>query len=344
MKVNQIGPKLKSKITQKELARVLEVDPRTVRNWSKKKSFLKLGRPAHDERAHRRAFWIVGREYKRQGRCSWRNSAEALGESVPVRLIQQYTRVFKSCEKRHERRRILPRRKAIEVLAKNALWVQDGAQIGRRSDGTAIESQIVKDRGSLITVGLTTGKPAQGRDVVGLLSRLKAARGLPLVLGSDNGSAYVCEETQAYLKNEKVIHLPSLPRTPQHNGSAEVGIGEIKRCAQLKAAWITTAAAAHAKAVNAALVLNNNRLRQSKGFKTGAQLDETLVVSYHQVERGQFYEECSRRIEEAQLGISSWREKRMAKRDAIFETMERYGLVRRHGGGSQAPAKAEIIL
>lgn len=344
MKVNQIGPELKPKISQKELARVLEVDPRTVRNWRKKKSFPKLGRPAHGERAHRRAFWIVGREYLRQGRCGSKGIDEALGDSVATRLVQQYTRVFKSCEKRHERRRILPRRKAIEVLAKNAIWVQDGCQIGRRSDGTAIESQIVKDRGSLITVGLTTGKPARGREVVGLLAQLKEARGLPLVLGSDNGSAYVCEETQTYLRHEKVIHLPSLPRTPQHNGSAEVGIGEIKRCAQLKAAWITTPQAAHAKAVKAALVLNNNRLRQSKGFKTGAQLDETLVVSYHHVERRQFYEECSRRIEEAQLGISSWRERRMAKRDAIFETMERYGLVRRHGGGSQAPAKAEIIL
>lgn len=314
MKLNQIASELKPQIKQKDLARALEITPRTLRNWSKKtapESFPKLGRPAHDERAHRNAFWCVGREYVRQGGCSWRSTAHALGGSIPIRLIQTYTRLFKSCEKRHERRRILLHRQQVEVLAKNALWVQDGAQVGRNQDGKPIESQVVKDRGSLVTVGIRTGEPARGRDAVALLDQIKKTRGLPLVLGSDNGSPYICRETEAYLKHEQVIHLKSLPRTPQHNGAAEVGIGELKRCAKLNAAWITTPEIAHRAAVKAANLINKNRLRQSKGFKTATILDETMVVGYHQVERGRFYEECSKRIQESQLGKISWREKRM---------------------------------
>lgn len=347
MKVNQIGTELRGKVLQKDLARALDVTPRTLRNWDKKsglESFKKLGRPAHDERARRAAYWRVGREYLRQGRCGWRPIAFALSGEVPTRLIQAVTRDLKSYEKKHERRRILPRRQRIDVLVKNALWVQDGSQVGREENGKAIESQIVKDRGSLITVGIATGASARGADVIDLLSRLKAERGLPLVLGSDNGSQYVCEETKAYLRQEKVIHLRSLPRTPQHNGAAEIGHAEIKRCAGLKACLVTTPEIAHDKAVRAIQLLDKNRFRQSKGFKTGAELDETLFVGYDKISRDWFYEECSKRIEEAKLGKSTWREKRMAERDAIFETMERYGLVRRHGGGSNAVAKEEINL
>src|SRR5690606_11931904 len=167
MKINQIAPKLRPRISQRELARVLEVTPRTIRNWEKRRtpeSFPKLGRPAHDERAHGKAFWRVGREYLRQAKCGWRGIHHALGDLVPIRLVQQYTRVFKSCEKHHERRRILPRRKRIEVLASNALWVQDATRIGREESGAWIESEIIKDRGSFTLLGITTGKSAESEE------------------------------------------------------------------------------------------------------------------------------------------------------------------------------------
>ena len=290
----------------------------------------------------------MGREYLRQGRCGAEAIAAKIGgrlpERVPLRLIRQYVKRFKSCEARHERRRILPRRVRVEVLARDALWVQDSAQVGRDESGKKIESQVIKDRGPLVTVGVSTGGPTRSEDVLDLLHELKDARGLPLVLGSDNGAPFVSEEVEAYLRREKVIHLRSLPRTPQHNGSAEVGIGEIKRCAQIEASSVTDPANAHAAVIQAAALLNRNRIRVSKGLKTGAQLDETLPVGYHQIKRDLFYEECSKRMEEAKLCVTTQRERRMAEREAIYSAMERFGLVKRYRGGSRTPAKAEIFL
>lgn len=341
MKFNQIAQALAPRIRQNELALAVDVVPRTVRNWkrrSKPGHFPKLGRPAHDERAHRQAFWRVGREYLRQGRCGWRPIAAALGgtgqDRVPVRLIQHYVKMFKAREKKHDHVRILRHQVRVEVHAKNAIWVQDSTQVGRTENGNKVESQVIKDRASLATLGLSTGAPAHATDVIELLDQLKQARGLPLVLASDNGSAFVAAEVEEYLKREQVIHLRSLPRTPEHNGSAEIGIKELKITAKLCKSALTTYQAAHAGLVRAADILNQNRIRMSKDLKTGAQLDETLTVSYHLVERARFYDECSKRIQQSQRDSVGAREKRMAEREAIYSTLEQFGLVSRTRGDS----------
>lgn len=346
MTLNQISTGLGPKTSQKEFARAVEVVPRTLRNWRNRtlpEDFPKLGRPAHDARARRVAFWKVGREYLRQGRCGGLAITKALSGAVPTRLIRQHVKRLKACERAHVRRRVLKQREHVEVLAKNALWVQDSAQMARDFDGGKVESQVIKDRGPLVTVGLTTGGPTRGTDVIALLEALKCTRGLPLVLGSDNGSPFICEEVEAYLKRHQVIHLKSLPRTPQHNGSAEVGIGELKRCARMGPDVIAGTEQTHARTLRAAIILNKNRIRASKGFKTGAELDDKMVVSCQKVERAQFYSECSRCIEQVRQSGAAYRAVRMAERDVIFSTMEHYGLIKRYRGGSQATTKAEIF-
>src|SRR5208283_5117323 len=73
MRFNQrLATGLSPQITQKEFARTIDVVPRTLRNWrnrTRREDFPKLGRPTHDEWARRVAFWKVGSEYLRQGRC-----------------------------------------------------------------------------------------------------------------------------------------------------------------------------------------------------------------------------------------------------------------------------------
>jgi hypothetical protein len=189
-----------------------------------------------------------------------------------------------------------------------------------------------------------TGPSPTGADVINILDKLKEARGLPLAIGTDNGSPFVSTDAEAYLRSEKVIHLRSLPRTPQHNGAAEVGIGEIKRCAQLCSAATLTVAAAHAHVVNAAMLLNKNRLRASKGFKTAAELDEEMIVGYHQVDRDVFYNECCERLSEVRKKGLRPRAERMAEREVIYGMLEKYKLIRRYRGDGQATAKAEIFL
>lgn len=348
MRFNQrLRTGLNPKISQKEFARTIDVVPRTLRNWrnrTRPEDFPKLGRPTHDERAHRTAFWKVGREYLRQGRCGSLAITKALSGGVPTRLIQQHVKRLKACERAHKRRRILKRREHVEVLAKNALWVQDSAQVARDYDGGKVESQLIKDRGPLVTVGITTGGPTRGTDVISLLEALRCTRGLPFVLSSDNGSAYVCEDVEGYLRLHEVIHLRSLPHTPEHNGSAEICVRESKSCAQMGPHVIASPERAHVCMLRATILLNNNRVRASKGFKTGAELDEKMIVSSQQVERALFYSECSKRIEHVRQSGFKYRAMRMAERDAIFGTMEHYGLVKRYRGGNQVTTKAEIFL
>ena len=52
--------------------------------------------------------------------------------------------------------------------------------------------------------------------------------GPPLVLKSDNGSAFVAGATQALLAGARVIPLFSPAYTPAYNGAIEAGIGSLK--------------------------------------------------------------------------------------------------------------------
>jgi transposase InsO family protein len=60
------------------------------------------------------------------------------------------------------------------------------------------------------------------------LTSLVAWHGPPLVLKSDNGSAFVADVTQRWRCENGVEWLYSPPRLPQYNGSCEAGIGALK--------------------------------------------------------------------------------------------------------------------
>ena len=68
------------------------------------------------------------------------------------------------------------------------------------------------------------------------LEALFREHGAPLVLKSDNGSAFVAEEFGALLDRWGVWQLFSPPRTPRYNGSCEAGIGSMKTRTHYQAA------------------------------------------------------------------------------------------------------------
>ncbi len=63
---------------------------------------------------------------------------------------------------------------------------------------------------------------------VAALEALFGQYGAPLVLKSDNGSAFIAGESAALLAAWGVCPLFSPPRTPRYNGSCEAGIGSMK--------------------------------------------------------------------------------------------------------------------
>jgi transposase InsO family protein len=64
--------------------------------------------------------------------------------------------------------------------------------------------------------------------VAAALEALFREHGAPLVLKSDNGSAFIAEDLQRLLIGWQVWTLFSPARMPRYNGSAEAGIGSMK--------------------------------------------------------------------------------------------------------------------
>src|SRR5262249_25450693 len=124
----------------------------------------------------------------------------------------------------------------VRVLARDVLWSLDAAQPCRTPEGAAMKSSVLRESASRRNIGLTLGQTVTGSGVVSLLEAVRFERGgLPLVLASDNGSENVNEDVEAYLAKKRVVHLRSLPRTPQHNAWAERAIGELRQDSGLRA-------------------------------------------------------------------------------------------------------------
>jgi hypothetical protein len=109
------------------------------------------------------------------------------------------------------------------------VWAMDFTALDGRSGGHAL---CVRDLGStrVLHAGLVDGESSA--EVALVLASLFAAHGPPLVMKMDNGAAFVSERTVALLRVSDVMPLYSPPRTPQYNGSCEVGNGRIKRIAE----------------------------------------------------------------------------------------------------------------
>jgi hypothetical protein len=130
----------------------------------------------------------------------------------------------------------------------------------------------------------------------------------------------------------KVIHLFSRPHTPQHNPWVERGIGEGKALAELNADVNLQSRAAGVQRLNDALqTLNNHWPRQSRGGLTAAQLEKKLPQWNKLVSRDEFYAAADAAIQEA-VTEANGRKVRQATREAIFRTLERFGLILRTRG------------
>ena len=67
-----------------------------------------------------------------------------------------------------------------------------------------------------------------GREILPILRDLAERYGAPLVLKSDNGSAFIASLTQLALTNLAVVQLFSPPACPQYNGELERSNGTLK--------------------------------------------------------------------------------------------------------------------
>lgn len=252
----------------------------------------------------------IAREFKKQGGPGYRPVLHAL-KGFRERLVRDVVAELKLRKRRRLEK--IRQRSRVSIVVKNAgtVTAMDAGAV-RRGE----EYIVYRDRGSLSVNADKSAGFTSSSDTLRVLNKLKEGGRLPLVLCTDNGSPFCSEPVEDFLRMNQVIHLTSLPRTPQHNGSAENSVGDFKN--QLKDKISPERACA---------LLNEHRLRRKLGWKTPAEMEQTNLKLCTQEERREFFDATQAAIDAAVTGTKTAHEKRKAERRAIHETMERFSLI-----------------
>jgi transposase InsO family protein len=267
-------------------------------------------------------------------KITWRSVENALGDSIPTRLVQWATARFKARRARHAERHRQRARVQSTVHAPDVIWGLDGSHVGRTTAGEALESQTLRDHATRRTIDLGVGACADGGDVVQLLEHARETRGtLPLVLVTDNAPNNTSEEVERYLDAHQVIHLLTLPYTPQHNAPTERAHRELKELAGLgKGVVLDGAKDAAQRLASAWHHLDHRHARPALGGRTAADAYQDLTARARIPDRERFYWTTRHALDVASQPPTA-HQRRRARREAIYASLERFELVSRTRGG-----------
>lgn len=311
----KIGRRIKEagrrRINLHDVALALGVSERTLRNWRNqaRKDVPKMGRPSHSQEALDEAKKLVFDEMKKHGAPGWRPVAVTLKGRVSVRLVQKFVAEYKFIQRQKRTS------KRMEVVGKNVIWSMDGAIT--KENGKA-ENQVIKDRGTKFWVGFKeTSKASKALDVINTLKESFKKNGKPLVLSTDNGAAYTNKSVCSFLRNLKIVHLKSLPRTPQHNGSVEVGIRELREIMENNKIILK----------DAIEIANARPRKYGKDWPNSLCVFENADVPYNKNDRDLFYKSCDEKLSNLKMKSMGFRERRMKERELVFEELAKRGFV-----------------
>jgi hypothetical protein len=117
-----------------------------------------------------------------------------------------------------------------------AVWAMDHTKLSAPTDDGKRYGFSVRDLASGYELLWEPVDSPDAASTVRLLVGLFLEHGSPLVLKSDNGSAFIAGETAELLRSWKVAHLLSPPWTPGYNGTIEVAMHWLKARTE-HAAW-----------------------------------------------------------------------------------------------------------
>lgn len=305
------------------------------------------GRPRLPRAERERAVREVAALLAVHGRTLGEPTAHVLLPGMKRHLLREALRELKKGHRRGERRRRAARRHTVVVHARDAIWSDDEAHLGRDPGGAEVRGKVLREVACRRSIDLAAGLPATARDVVRALERAAQERGgYPLVYSSDNGPCFVAGEVEDFLREHGIVHLRNVPRTPEHNCWAEKAIGELKAESGLGKGEVLLAGAAEGlgRLEEARWRLDVLRPRACLAWRTPLQVDAALPRAYDLVDRRAFYEAALAAVERAVHGIDNPRARRRAEREAVFRTLQLFGLVTRYRGGREIPLEiAEAI-
>jgi transposase InsO family protein len=210
-----------------DTADLLHLAPRTLRHWygdfrGKAPGIRLLGRPTlRSSRADRKEVLEVLEE------LGPATSVATLCDCFPTMsraeledLVMRYRRVWRH---RHQH---APH--CLEWTVPGTVWAMDFSDAVQPIDGMYPYLLAVRDLASGCQLLWSPVRSPSADETILALRSLFAQHGAPLVLKTDNGSAFIADATREFLSPFGVNLLFSPPRTPRYNGSIEAGIGSLK--------------------------------------------------------------------------------------------------------------------
>jgi transposase InsO family protein len=313
-------------LKMKDVATILNISERTLRTWKSqyvKDEFPKMGRPTHDVQTRIKTAKIVREEWLAQGKPGWR-AVKAAHPKTSTVLIQRYVNDLKRKDRARHWKYQREDQKRMGVNYPAVIWTQDATYLDKKSSRKYAE--IIKDR--------CTQEVIEARGTISLSNKatlkLLEKENLPLVYMSDNGSAYVSEEVSRYLAKRRVIHLKSLPRTPQHNGAAEVLVREVKR---LYRDCENERMSDQERLDLSKEILNKRRLWASLNYRTVESfVNECKKINVEEI-REELYEQYRLGVLSINEKVTSRKKRRVLERELVFNLLEKYNLIRWRKGG-----------
>jgi putative transposase len=214
-------------LTLQQTADLLNLSPRTLRQWQQDLRYDKLqvqplGRPAlRSSRYDRNAvIELLDELGPATGVPTLRECFPDMPRAELEDLLKRYRRVW---QKRH-----LEAQHVLRWQTPGAVWAMDFTEAPNPIDGICPYLLAVRDLASGQQLLWLPVRTATADETIPALMPLFTIHGAPLVLKSDNGSPFIAEDTLNFLARWDTIPLFSPAYWPRYNGSIEAGIGSLK--------------------------------------------------------------------------------------------------------------------
>jgi hypothetical protein len=194
-----------------------------------------------------------------------------------------------------------------------------------------VTAEVIEDRGSLATVAIGVGGPADGAAADALLERTAEERGgWPLAIQEDNARVYRARDRE--MEERRVVVLLSRVHRPTDNPAIEHRHRELKEESGLGQGVVLADAGEASERIELARRRIDDRRRATRGWKSAAERDRSLPRADARVDREEFYRAACAAMDEAEHGLEDRDARCLTRQKAFWATMERFGLARTHRG------------